>query len=476
MARDTVATTPPLRTHVRVDLRQIAANFAAVQAACPPDFELMGVVKANAYGHGAVPVSQTLERAGCRAFGVASMDEGGVLREAGIAGEIFVLSGVLPSESCAAAELGLTPMLCSREAYAAWRDAALALGRPLPCHLHVETGMNRLGLHPGEAAAIASEIAQDPTLTLEGVCTHLASAEDFEDTQTPRQMETFSALLADLEQRGIRPKRRHVANSGGLAWRGLAGATMARPGLAIYGYLSAPVGGAPPARFEVRPALEWRAAVLAVKEVPPRANASATTAPSPPNAPCGPPSSAWATATATAASSGCGRVWLAGGHRPILGRISMDLTAVDITDAPPVQPGDEAIVLGAQVPAAELAALCNTIPYEILTGIAARAPRIYSNSLKRGASRQACRVASHRDRKRPQRSGNAVCCSYRSTGPHNFFSLYSRYVAGSASGFGVGICAPTLRRQAASLAASSRVLSGMALAKSRVSPMSSRRS
>ncbi|MCB1020854.1 MAG: alanine racemase, partial [Acidobacteria bacterium] len=361
------------------DLRQIAANFKAVQAACPPDFELMGVVKANAYGHGAVPVSEALERAGCRAFGVASMDEGAVLREAGIAGDVFVLSGVLPSESREAAALGLTPMLGSREAYAAWREAALALGRALPCHLHVETGMNRLGLQPAEADAIAQQIVADPALTLEGICTHLASAEDFDDAQAPRQMEAFLSLLAGLERRGIRPKRRHLANSGGLAWRTLSGATMARPGLAIYGYLSAPVGGAPAARFEVRPALEWRAAVLAVKDVPAGDRIGyngAFTAERP-----------MRTAVLGVGYgdgyrrelSGRGRVWLAGGYRPILGRVSMDLTAVDITGAPPVHPGDEAIVLGAQVPAAELAALCGTIPYEILTGIAARAPRLYTS-------------------------------------------------------------------------------------------------
>jgi alanine racemase len=366
-----------MRTHVRVDLGRIAANHAALRSACPSDFELMAVVKANAYGHGALAVARALTAAGCSRFGVSSLEEAAELRESGIAGEIFVLSGVLPGEAEAAARLGLTPMLCSREAYEAWGAASTTLGRALPCHLHVETGMNRLGLSLTEAEALAREAAADGRFRLEGVCTHLASAEDFDDPHGCEQLGCFRGLLRRLEASGILPRWRHFANSAGLAWRDLSGATMARPGLALYGWLSDAVGAAPQIRFAIEPALEWRAAVLAVKEVPAggRIGYSGTfTAEQP-----------LRTAVLGVGYgdgyrrelSGRGRVWLAGGYRPILGRVSMDLTVVDVTDAPQVRVGDEAVVLGREVSAAELAAHCGTIPYEILCGIAARAPRVY---------------------------------------------------------------------------------------------------
>jgi alanine racemase len=368
-----------MRTHVRVDLGRIAANYAALRAACPPDFELMAVVKANAYGHGALPVSQALSRAGCARFGVSSLEEGADLRANGVAGEIFVLSGVLAHEADEAARLDLTPMLHSRETYAAWREAAGRADRPLPCHLHVETGMNRLGLTADEAESLAREAAADGRLRLEGVCTHLASAEDFDDPQSCEQLSRFGGLLSKLAEQGVRPRWRHFANSAGLAWRDLSQATMARPGLALYGCLSGPGGTAPAARFEVQPALEWRAAVLAVKEVAPGGRIGYN----------GVFTAGRPLRTAVLGVgygdgyrrelSGRGRVWLGGGYRPILGRISMDLTVVDVTEAPHVSPGDEAIVLGPQVPAEELAALCQTIPYEILCGISARAPRLYTD-------------------------------------------------------------------------------------------------
>ena len=118
-----------MRTHVRVDLGRIAANYAAVRSACPDNFELMAVVKANAYGHGALPVSRALAEAGCGRFGVSSLEEGADLRESGIAGEIFVVGGVLDREADEAARLGLTPMLHSRETYRAWRAAGGAVGQ-----------------------------------------------------------------------------------------------------------------------------------------------------------------------------------------------------------------------------------------------------------------------------------------------------------------------------------------------------------
>ena len=367
-----------MRTHVRVDLARIAANYAAVRSACPQDFELMAVVKANAYGHGALRVAQALAAAGCARFGVSSLDEGADLRKGGLAGEIFVLSGVLPHEADEAARLELTPMLHSREAYEAWRAAAERSAKKLPCHLHVETGMNRLGMGVDEAESLAREVAGDGRLRLEGVCTHLASADDFEDPQSGEQIECFGALVRKLAAAGAAPQWRHFANSAGLAWRELEGATMARPGLALYGCMSGAAGPAPAMRYEVEPALEWRAAVLAVKDVPAggRIGYGGTfTAERP-----------LRTAVLGVGYgdgyrrelSGRGRVWLGGGYRRILGRVSMDLTVVDVTGAPQVKPGDEAVVLGAEVTAQELAQLCGTIPYEILCGISARAPRVYA--------------------------------------------------------------------------------------------------
>ena len=366
-----------MRTFVRVNLSRIVANYHRLRAACPPGGEVLAIVKANAYGHGALDTVNALESAGCSRFAVACLSEGAELRVAGIRGEIVVLDGFLPGEERDFVARQLTPVLHASHQVASWIEQGRHnSGDALRCHLKVNTGLNRLGVSMSEAPALAAALAAAPGVSLEGVATHLASAEDFEDPAADEQLERFRQLLAELDRLGLsRPRWIHFANSAGLAFRPPLG-NLARCGLALYGWLPKTAGDCPTPRVEVLPALEWRARVMAVNalgrgarigyggaftvEAPMRVAALAV---------------GYGDGYRRELSRG-GRVRLHGRDCPVVGRVSMDITMIDVSACERVAPGDEAIVLGDGVTAHELADLCGTIAYEILCGIAARVPRV----------------------------------------------------------------------------------------------------
>jgi len=366
-----------MRTHVRVDLSRIAENYRRLRAACPPGGDVLAVVKANAYGHGAVGVARRLEAVGCERFGVACLSEAAELRDAGVQGEIVVLSGFLPGEESEFVARRLTPLLHADYQVARWiEQGRQSADAPLPCHLKVNTGMNRLGVSPAEALSVCRTLAGASGVSLEGISTHLASAEDFEDPAGAEQVAKFRAVLEALDEAGIeRPRWTHFQNSAGLAYRAGDG-NLARCGLALYGVLPEAVGVSPEPRVEVQPALEWRARVAAIQQIAEgdRVGYSGVfTAPRP-----------MRIASLTVGYGDGyrrelwqgGRVLLHGRERPVVGRISMDVTMVDVSGCDQVRPGDEAIVLGAGITAQELARRCGTIAYEILGGIAARVARV----------------------------------------------------------------------------------------------------
>lgn len=372
-----------MRTHVRVHLSRIAQNYHNLRSACAPGAEVLAIVKANAYGHGAVEVVRALEVAGCARFAVACLAEGVELRSAGIQSEIVVLEGFLPGEEDELVRQRLTPVLHARYQVERWTDLGKgAQDVPLPCHLKVNTGMNRLGVSLGDAAALAGELQEAPGVELQGVATHLASAEDFEDPAATQQIERFQQLLSELDRAGL-PRLRwtHFANSAGLAYRQAGGAlrqfNLTRTGLALYGWLPPVVGAHPRSEVEVEPALEWRARVLSVQRIRPGDRVG-----------YGGDYTAHRPTTIAAIGAGYGdgyrrdlsnraRIRLHGRDCPVVGRVSMDLTTVDVSDCIEAAPGDEAILLGDGVTAHELADHCGTIAYEILCGIAARVPRVF---------------------------------------------------------------------------------------------------
>lgn len=372
------------RSWVEVSLKQIAANFLAVRAVVGPDVEVMPVVKADAYRHGAIEVSRALINAGAKWLAVSNVEEGVILREHGITARILVMADFLPSERPALLQYDLTPVIHSLTGVQEWDHLAADRSEPAAYHLKIDSGMGRLGTR-APASEILETIQATPHARLEGLMTHFASAADYAGTQTDDQLRSFGAICAGLGQAGVHPRYLHLSSSTPIAYgRCDAWQKMVRPGHAIYGYVS-PVakGVAPPQVLNVQPALTWKTAVLAVKDLPAGAligYGGMFRAPEPMRI---------AVLAAGYADgiphrlSNKGRVIVRGQLAPIVGAVSMDLTTIDVTHCPPVQIGDAVTLLGSEggvsIDAQQMARLAGTISYSVLCGIHARVKRIYVN-------------------------------------------------------------------------------------------------
>jgi alanine racemase len=370
-----------MRTFVEISRAALAANYQAIRAAVGEQVEILAVVKADAYGHGAVRVAQTLEDAGARWFAVTSIDEGVELRRHGVGGRIVVLAECARSELNTIAEFNLTLMLHSIEdlrdldAWARMRECSPRF------HLKFDSGMGRLGLAEARAGDVAELLEACPHLRLEGLATHFASAEDLGAGQTEQQLRRFSHLVDQLAARGIRPAFVHAANSAALAYRPDTWGSMARPGLALYGYLMPPRGATAVARFQVQPVLTWKAQILTIKDMPAGValgyNATFRT-----ERPMriGVVAAGYADGLDRRLSNG-GFVLAAGARAPIVGLVSMDVCLVDLSASPGLRPGDYVTLLGREgdqtLDAAEIAEHCGTIPYEVLVRIGRRVTRVY---------------------------------------------------------------------------------------------------
>jgi len=334
---------------------------------------VLAVVKANAYGHGAVPVSRALLAAGAHQLGVATVEEGLELRDAGMTAPILVMGGVhdIPTLQRSA----LTPVLPSRDAVEAAARLAAPQPAPLRVHLKIDTGMGRLGLAPDEALALLRS-GWPPNLHLEGVMSHLASADEPDGRETEQQLARFRAFLDAIRSAGLPVPTAHIANSAAILKYPSSHLDLVRPGLMLYGYASGPTPSA-----DLRPALTWKSRVIQIKKVEKGQPVSygGTFVASRPSTlavlPVG-----YADGYSRALSNK-GHVLIGGQPAPVVGRVCMDLTVVDVTDHPAVRPGDEAVLLGQQGAAAitadDLAAWQDTISYEVLCRIGPRVTRVY---------------------------------------------------------------------------------------------------
>ena len=372
---------PPFRSYVLVSLGQIARNYRAVRAAVGPDVEVMAVVKADAYGHGALAVSRTLVREGAKWLAVSSVDEGVALRLAGIPARILVMAGFLPQEKEAVMEYDLTPTAHSLDDIAELDRMAESAGRPLAFHLKVDSGMGRLGTR-AEPEEIVAAIAGLRHARIEGLMTHFASAADFTSPQTDEQVARFNARLAALRAAGMGIECVHTSSTNAIGYaRKDAWHNMVRAGHALYGYVSPPRGAARQPILDVQPALTWKAKILAVKDIPEgtlvgyggtfRAPAAMRIAIL---------GAGYADGVFHRLSNR-GKVIAAGRIVPILGTISMDLTTIDVSHAPELKPGDDVTLLGAEgdarLDAQQIAKVAGTISYNILSSISARVRRVY---------------------------------------------------------------------------------------------------
>jgi alanine racemase len=367
-------------TEAVIDLSALRANYAQARAR-GGDREVIAVVKADAYGHGAVDVSRTLADAGCRRFAVVTVQEGAVLRDAGIEQPSLVIGGVHDAdEACEAAARALTPVVHGSESLPWIAAAAEAVARaPLPVQVEVDTGMRRMGVAPEEAVALLERVAKEPALVLDGVYTHLACADEPDLTPSVAQLAMFREILAEARRRGVDPGTIHFANSAGLLagaplCEALPDATAVRPGLMLYG-----VQPAPHLEVDLAPVMTLRTRVVALRNLPAgeacgynatyRASRDTRLATLPIGYADG--------VLVSVSNAGC--VLIAGQRYRIVGRVSMDSIIIDVGDAP-VALGDVAVLFGRAdgevLPVEEAAAAAGTISHELLMRVGARVPRV----------------------------------------------------------------------------------------------------
>ena len=374
-------------TWAEVSLTTLRQNFRTVQKHVGANVTVCAVVKADAYGHGAVECSRALEAEGARWLGVTSLDEAIPLREAGVGANILLMTGFWRGEEGEIIRLHLTPTVWEPWHIESLDRAAAALGRAQhPVHLKVDTGMGRLGVGLDQLSGLLDGLKSAKHLMLDGLSTHLAASEIMDAPSVAEQERNFDTACRMVEEAGMKPVFVHMANTGAVISRRETWNSMVRPGVALYGYYlpfqraGREVSGGT-LRLAVKPVLTWKTRILSLRDF--RANQ-----------PLGYGATYVTKAPAHVAVlpvgyadgfnrqlSNRGRVIVREHYAPIVGRISMDLTLADVTGIPGVAVGDEVILLGTgeglSVNALEHAELANSTPYEILCNISKRVPRKY---------------------------------------------------------------------------------------------------
>jgi alanine racemase len=375
-----------------IDLKAIAHNVGELRRITHPDALMMAVVKANAYGHGAVEVARCALQNGAQRLGVARIDEAIQLREAGIKAPILIFGYTLPEMAPELLEYNLTQTVYTPAFARALSRTAVSLGGKIKIHLKVDTGMGRLGLlsqnfkphHSGEiintkAVDASVAIAGLKGLELEGIFTHFATADSADKRYAKKQLDLFLNFLSRMRESGLNPAVRHAANSAALIDMPQSHLDMVRPGIAIYGLYPSPEVNKK--RVSLRPAMALRARVIHIKKVPAGFNISygityktkqATTIAT---VPVG-----YADGLNRLLSSR-GQMLIHGKRAPIVGRACMDFTMLDVGGIDNVRVGDEAVIFGPQgndsLTVDEMASSLNTINYEIVSTITARVPRVF---------------------------------------------------------------------------------------------------
>ncbi len=364
-------------TWAEIDLDALVGNYRTLATLLDVRRRLIPVVKADAYGHGAAPVSRALSQAGATALAVAIVEEGLELRDAGISQQILVLEEAFPGQEEEIVAAGLTPALFSPDGVRRLEDAAAARSIEFSAHIKIDTGMTRLGAPWNDLAPLLGALSQAGHIRVTGTFSHLACAEEEDVRFTLEQITRFRHGLHEICKARVDPGEIHLANSAGLLyWEELRGWT-ARPGIALYGY--------PPSRqrcpVELKPVLTLKSRIGRIQTISPgesvgynrrfiaRRDTKVATVPI-----------GYADGYRRSLS-GMGRVIIRDRFVDVLGTISMDMLAVDATEVPGAAVGDEVILLGStqncRIDAANLADSLGTISYEVLCGISPRVPRCY---------------------------------------------------------------------------------------------------
>jgi alanine racemase len=370
-------------TWAEVSLDALRQNFRAVKKLVGESVAICAVVKADAYGHGAAACARALEAEGAPWFGVTGTEEAMALRRAGINARLLLMTGIWKGEEQEVVANNLTPVVWEPWHVERLEKAAQKRETVFPVHLKIDTGMTRLGVTVETLPALCEALAASQHLQLEGVSTHFASVRDPEKSR--KQAARFEEGLAVLRANGLWPALVHMANSAATLARSETWKTMIRPGIALYGYSRSPAPGlaqpGDPSPLQLRPVLSWKTRVIAVKDVAAgQAIGYGGTFITQERSRIAVLPVGYADGFHRLLSNR-GRVIVRGEYAPVAGRVSMDLTTIDVTAIPGVEIGDEVILIGQSngknVDAREHARLCETIPYEILCSISKRVPRVY---------------------------------------------------------------------------------------------------
>ena len=371
---------PPPRCWAEIDLAALSRNLERIRAALPRPMRYIAVVKADAYGHGLPEAAAALQRVAPDLFAVANVAEAIALRQVEADRPILLLSPVLPAEDGFLATHRLTSSISSPEEVGRFAAAAQAAGRPLPVQLKIDTGMGRAGVWHEAAVGLYRQITASPHLRLEGVFTHFANA-DADPAFTAEQRRRFLAVLGTAGVPRAASFLVHADNSAGLESLAATGPFNAvRIGLLQFGVLPHPAS--PSAAVGVQPVFSLRTRVGLVKALPKGADVSyGRTHTLRRNSMIAILCAGYGDGLPRAASNR-GQVLIRGQRCPILGRVTMDMTIVDVTDLPGVAAGEEVVLVGRQaaeeISLGEWSVWADTIPWEFLCSITKRVPRIYS--------------------------------------------------------------------------------------------------
>ena len=383
---------PTRPTWAEVSLPTLVNNYKLIRDYIARQATVCAVVKCDAYGHGAIECARALETAGASWFGVTSADEGIELRRAGVAGRILLMSGIWRGEGEAVVEHSLTPAVWSGDQISELNNAAEKQHKDrFPVHIEVDTGMARQGVSAANLGYVLEAARKAKSICIEGLHSHLASAEVVDAPDVEAQLLAYQRALEQLAAAEIRPACLHLANSAAIvahqdSWQGLSRSTsLVRPGISLYGYyLPFVTAAAQPSEKQapqVKPVLAWKTRIIDIREIEAgqgvgynltfvareRTRIAALAV-------------GYGDGLSRALSNNC-QVLVRGEFASIAGKISMDVTTIDVSKVPGVQIGDEVVLIGEQnsrrITAADLGANAQTIAYEVLCNISKRVPRNY---------------------------------------------------------------------------------------------------
>ena len=366
------ALSPTLAT---IHLPALAHNLRELRRILAPHVEILAVIKADGYGHGSKTVAETLSQLGIRRFGVATVHEGVLLRKAGVPEDIIVMGGILQEQLEDLVHANLIPTLSDIDTAQALSQAVSHDLRPYPVHVKVDTGMKRLGFAPGEVRPLFQSPLFSHALACQGIMTHLADADNPDPAFTLQQLECFHEAVSNLP--GPLPCR-HTANTAGILWHPQTHLDLVRPGLSLYGYAPVPDRET---SVSLQPVMSLTTKVVHLKTAGKgepvsygdlyRTRRDSRLAILPIGYAHG----------YNRRLSNRGEVIIHDRRFPIVGRICMDMTVVDVTDDPGIKPGDDVILMGQSetqaITAYDLAKWQDSIPYEVLCNLGAKVPRVY---------------------------------------------------------------------------------------------------